>query len=114
MIPPAGCTGCNSFLDVMKFDRQEQPGSKLGFLSLADDTTISVDFGYSLAAYGPALETLFSTNFGSDPNVATYLVGSDPGHVVESQPALAPDYMPWLAELVNGSATWASGGIDGG
>jgi len=114
MIPPAGCTACNSLLDIMKFDRQEQPGSKVGFLSLSEDTTISVDFGYSLAAYGPALETLFGASFGSDPNVATYLVGSDPGHVVESQPALAPDYMPWLTALVIGSATWASGGIDGG
>jgi hypothetical protein len=110
---PSGCSACTGFLDVMKYDRQAQPASKLAFLSLAEDTTISADFGYALSDYGPAIETLFSSNFGSDPNVATYIVGGDPGHVVESQPALAPDYLPWLTELVNDGG-WASGGLDAG
>ncbi len=114
VVPPAGCNACNSFLNIMKFDRQSQPQSRLGFLSLAEDTVISADFGYGLSAYGPEIESLFSANFGADPNVATYIVGGDPGHVVESQAALAAGYLPWMTALVSGSSAWTSEGVDGG
>jgi hypothetical protein len=109
---PAACSGCTSFLDIMEYDRQAQPASRLGFLSLTEDTTISADFGYTLSEYGPALEDLFSNNFGSDANVATFFVDGDPGHVVESQVALAPDYLPWMTEFVGGGSAWANVEID--
>jgi hypothetical protein len=111
---PAACSGCTSFLDVMEYDRQSQPASRLGFLSLTEDTTISADFGYTLSEYGPALEDLFSTDFGSDANVATFFVDGDPGHVVESQAALAPDYLPWMTEFVGDSPAWTNVDIDAG
>lgn len=111
---PASCAGCNSFLDVMKADRTAQPASRLAFLSLAEDTTISADFGYSLSAYGPAIEALFAQNFGGDANVATYIVADDPGHVVESQAALAPEYLPWMAQFTSDDPSWGNGGFDAG
>ena len=111
---PASCAGCNSFLDVMEADRAAQPTSRLAFLSLAEDTTISADFGYSLSAYGPAIDNLFTQNFGSDPNVATYIVAGDPGHVVESQAALAPEYLPWMAQFAEDDPGWGNASFDAG
>ena len=111
---PAACSGCTSFLDIMEYDRQAQPASRLGFLSLTEDTTISADFGYTLSEYGPAVESLFSTNFGSDANVATFFVDGDPGHVVESQATLAADYLPWMSEFADDSPAWTNVAIDAG
>jgi hypothetical protein len=109
---PAACSGCTSFLDIMEYDRQSQPASRLGFLSLTEDTTISADFGYTLSEYGPAVEGLFSTDFGSDANVATFFVDGDPGHVVESQAALAPEYLPWMSDFADDSPAWTNVAID--
>jgi Pectinacetylesterase len=107
-VPPASCSPCASFLDVMKSARAEQPQSRLGFLSFSWDTTIGPDFGYTATTYPPMIESLFPTSFGSDPNVQTYIVTSQSGHVVESVGALAPDYFPWMTAMLGDSPTWAS------
>jgi hypothetical protein len=90
------------------FARAEQRQSRLGFLSYSWDTTIGPDFGYDAGTYPPMIESLFPTNFGSDPNVQTYIVTSGSGHVVESDGTLAKDYFPWMREMLDGDAGWTS------
>ena len=107
-VTPAGCSPCTSFLDVMKSARAEQPQSRLGFLSFSVDTTIGPDFGYTAAEYPMLIESLFPTSFGSDPNVQTYIVTSQSGHVVESAVSLAPHYFPWMTAMLNDTPSWTS------
>jgi hypothetical protein len=107
-VPPAGCSPCTSFLDVMKFARAAQPQSRLGFLSFSWDTVIGPDFGYDATTYPPMIESFFPTNFGSDPNVQTYIVTSQSGHVVESVGMLAPSYFSWMTDMLDDSASWTS------
>ena len=107
-VSPAGCSPCTSLLDVMKSARAEQPKSRLGFLSFSVDTTIGPDFGYTAAEYPTLIESLFPTSFGSDPNVQTYIVKSQPGHVVEGVPILEPHYFPWMTAMLNDSPSWTS------
>jgi hypothetical protein len=103
--PPAACTGCNSYRDVLDYDRQLQPNSQYAFLTFSQDTVISGDFGYTLAEY-PAVMTTYSQSFASDPNAATYIVTNVQSHVVESDLSLSPDYMPWLSAMVSGGSAW--------
>ena len=105
---PTGCSPCTSFLDVMKAARVEQPQSRFGFLSFSWDTTIGPDFGYTSSTYLNEIDALFM-NFASDPNVHTYIVTSQSGHVVESVGALASDYLPWMTTMVTDGGTWMNG-----
>jgi hypothetical protein len=107
--PPTGCAGCNSLRDVYDFDRQEQPNSRYAFLSFAEDTTIAPDFGYTLAEYPMVLDT-FKTSIASDTNAATYIVTNEQSHVVESDLTLAPQYLPWITQMVTDDPAWTGGG----
>ncbi len=104
---PAGCAPCQSFAEVLAFNRKSQPQSKFGFLSFAEDTVISKDFGYTLAEY-PALMDAFSASLASDPNAATFIVTNEQSHVVESDLSLAPAYLPWMMRMVNDDPGWSS------
>jgi hypothetical protein len=100
-VSPTGCSPCTSLLGVMKSARAEQPKSRLGFLSFSVDTIIGPDFGYTAAEYPTLIESLFPANFGSDPNVQTYIVTSQSGHVVEGLPTLEAHYFPWMTAMLN-------------
>jgi sigma54-dependent transcription regulator len=71
-------------------------------------TTIGPDFGYTSSTYLNEIDALFM-NFASDPNVHTYIVTSQSGHVVESVGALASDYLPWMTTMVTDGGTWMNG-----
>ena len=45
---------------------------------------------------------------------ATFLVSNYPSHVVESDPALAQVYMPWMTNMINRDGGWADETHDGG
>jgi hypothetical protein len=107
-VSPTGCSPCTSLLGVMKSARAEQPKSRLGFLSFSVDTIIGPDFGYTAAEYPTLIESLFPANFGSDPNVQTYIVTSQSGHVVEGLPTLEAHYFPWMTAMLNDSPSWTS------
>jgi len=109
LVPPAGCTGCNSLESIFAFDRKSQPASSFGFLSFTQDTTISRFFGYTVAEF-PAVIDSFSSSLAGDPHAATYLVTNESSHVVESDPTLAPQYFPWLTQMVNDDSAWKNGG----
>ncbi len=106
-VPPAGCSPCTHFSDVLAADRARQPNSKYGFMSFAEDTVISKDFGYTLAEY-PAVMTSYAQSLANDPNAATLIVTNEQLHVVEADPTLAVQYLPWLTAMVTDSATWTS------
>ena len=106
VIPPAGCVGCDSFRAVFDFDRQSQPSSQYAFLSFAEDSVISVDFGYTPTTFPPVLDS-FSTSLAGDPNAATYIVTNKQSHVVESDPTLIPDFMPWIQQMVANDGGWS-------
>lgn len=104
-VPPAGCSPCTTFTDVLAWDRALQPASKFGFLTYAQDTVISKDFGYTLAEY-PGLMSQFSTSLASDANAAIYIFSNAQSHVVQSDLSLAPEYLPWMALLVADDPSW--------
>jgi hypothetical protein len=114
---PTGCMDCTSLSDVLEYDLRIQQGfsppGELGFLSFDEDTVISRDFGYSLAEY-PAILQSFSMGLPASPAAATFLVSNYPSHVVESDPALAVQYLPWMSQMVNRDAAWADATYDGG
>jgi hypothetical protein len=107
---PAGCNGCDSLAKVLAYDLQTQttftPPGRYGFLSFTQDTVISVDFGYTLAEY-PGLMRAFSAGLPASPAAATYLVSGEQSHVVQSDPKLLGDYLPWVTQMVNGDAGWS-------
>jgi hypothetical protein len=105
VIPPTGCNACDSLRSIYDYDRQTQPSSRYAFLTFAQDTVISARFNYTLAEY-PAVMSGFSSSIASDPNAATYIFSNEQSHVVESDAALVPEYMPWLVEMVSDSASW--------
>jgi hypothetical protein len=92
---------------VLAADRAAQPASRYAFLSFAQDTVIAPDFGYTLDEY-PAVLDGFTATFASDPEAASFVVTNEQAHVVESDPTLAPQYLPWLAAMVSDSPSWAS------
>jgi hypothetical protein len=108
--PPAGCASCSSFADVLRYDLQVQGGwatpGRFAFLSFTEDTVISADFGYSLSAY-PGVMMSFSSSLPAGPAAATFLVSNEQSHVVESDPRLAAQYLPWLTQLANRDPAWA-------
>jgi hypothetical protein len=104
-VAPTGCAGCNSLRDVYAFDRAEQPGSRYAFLSFAEDTVIAPRFDYTVAEY-PAIIDAFSSSIANDPNAATFIVTNEASHVVESDPTLAPQYLPWITQMVTDDAAW--------
>jgi hypothetical protein len=111
-VPPTGCASpCNSLPDVFAFDRSSQPNSQYGFLSFAQDTTISVDFGYTPATFPPVLDA-FQTSIASDPNAKTFIVSPHQAHVVETVGALETQYMPWITQMVNADPAWKDQAID--
>jgi hypothetical protein len=108
--PPASCASpCNSFSDVLTYDLGVQqtwsPPGRFGFLTLAEDTVISADFGYTLAQY-PGLMDAFSASLPAAPAAATFIVTNLEGHVVESEPGLATDYFPWMTQMATDAPTW--------
>jgi hypothetical protein len=108
--PPAGCTSCNSFSDVLRYDLQVQenwtvPG-RFAFLSFTEDTVISADFGYGLTEY-PSVMMSFSASLPASPAAATFLVSNEQSHVVESDPRLAAQYLPWLTQMLTRDPAWS-------
>jgi hypothetical protein len=104
---PTGCTDCTSFPGIYAYDRGTQPQSRFGLLSFAEDTTIAPDFGYTLPEFASVIQD-FTTSITDDHNAATFVVTNDQAHVVESDPTLAPQFLPWITQMVNGDAAWAS------
>ncbi len=107
-VAPAGCSGCSSLPAVYSFDRAAQPSSRYAFLSFAQDDVIAPRFGYTVAEY-PAVVDAFSSSIANDPNAATYIVTNETDHVVESQSALLPQYLPWITQMVNDDPAWKDG-----
>ena len=87
------------------------PPGRFGFLSFADDTTISADLGYTVAQY-PAVIQAFSASLPAAPAAASYIVDGIRSHVVEGQYNLAPGYLPWMSEMVSDSSTWSDVVVD--
>lgn len=106
-VAPAGCSPCTKLSDVLAADRAAQPASHYAFLSFAQDTVISADFGYTLDEY-PAVIDAFTATFASDAKAASFIVTNEQSHVVESDPTLAAQYLPWLQAMVAGSASWTN------
>ena len=105
--PPAGCASpCDSHAKVLASDRAAQPNSKYAFLSYAEDPTISADMGYTLDEY-PAVIDDYVSSLSSDPNAAAFVVTNKQSHVVDNEPQLAPEYLPWLTLMVNDDSSWA-------
>lgn len=102
---PAGCSDCTSLPRIFAYDRQKQPGSRFGLLSFAQDPTISHDFGYTLDEY-PGVLDAFAASIASDPNAATFVVTNSVTHVVQSKPTLAPQYLPWVKQMITDSSDW--------
>ena len=105
--PPPSCSACTKLSDVLAADRAAQPASRYAFLSFAQDTVIAPDFGYTLDEY-PAVIDAFTATFASDPGAASFIVTNEQSHVVESDPTLAPQFLPWLGAMVSDSPSWAS------
>ncbi|HEY2517011.1 MAG TPA: pectin acetylesterase-family hydrolase [Polyangiaceae bacterium] len=102
---PAACAGCNSLPQVLSFDRAQQPKSRYGFLSFAEDDVIAPRFGYAVAEY-PAVISGYSSSLASDANAATFVVTNETSHVVESDGTLASQFLPWLKLMLSDDATW--------
>ena len=108
VVPPSGCSSCAGFRDVLDFDRTEQPSSAYAFLSFAEDPTIAPDFGYDPVTEYPTVMSDYSASFSSDSHAHTFIVTNKEQHVVETDPTLAPQYLPWLTRVVNDDPTWAN------
>ncbi len=112
LVPPAGCAGCTSLREILNYDLQTQqnsgwnPSGQYGFLSYLEDTTIGPDFGYLLPDYATAMTT-YSGSLPAAPQAATLLVSNKQSHVVESDPTLIPQYLPWMSAMVSRDAGWA-------
>ena len=52
----------------------------------------------------------FKTSIASDTNAATYIVTNEQSHVVESDLTLAPQYLPWITQMVTDDPAWTGGG----
>lgn len=104
---PAGCSPCSKHADVLAFDRASQPNSRFAFLSFDQDVTIAPDYGYTLAEY-PAVLSAFTSSFAGDVQAKSFVVTNKAAHVVESDPVLIPDYLPWLGQMVSDDPAWAS------
>jgi hypothetical protein len=112
--PPTGCAApCDSYQDILAYDRQSQPNSRFGFLLYAYDTTISSRYGYTNPADYTAAINAFSTSISSDSKMATFIdnqTGCDaqhPCHVLMNDDTAATGYLPWLTKMVNDDPTWA-------
>jgi hypothetical protein len=109
--PPADCGDCTGFPAIYAHARASQPASSYALLGYAEDTTISADFGYTLAEYRTAIGD-FKASIASDPHAFTFIVdntvvGMEKAHVVQSDPALAPQYLPWLTQMVTDDPAWS-------
>jgi Pectinacetylesterase len=113
-----GCETCDSFRQVLDYDltvqQQFTPPGQFGFLSFLEDTTISTDFGYDASSQYPALMETFSASLPDSGLAATFFVSNYPSHVVETDPALAPYYFPWMSNMVGRDGGWADETHDGG
>jgi hypothetical protein len=49
----------------------------------------------------------FSSSLPASPRAATFLVTDEMAHVVQSDPLLAADYLPWVTQMVNDDLSWA-------
>ena len=99
------CGGCTTLQSIFLTDRAAQPNSEYGFLSFASDSTISVDFGYTVAEF-PAVISTFTTSLANDPHAHSFVVTNKASHVVESDGTLIAQYMPWITQLVTDDAAW--------
>jgi hypothetical protein len=108
VVIPSGCSGCNSLRSIFDFDRATQPSSNYGFMSFASDTTISKDFGYTVAEFPAVLQT-FSDSLSADTHAFTFIVTNEASHVVESDTTLQAQYFPWITQMVNDDAAWKDG-----
>jgi len=108
-VPPAQCSSCAVPSDVLNYDLRVQshwsPQGKFGFMTFAEDTVISARFGYPLAQY-PAAMAAFVATLPASPRAAAFIVTNAQEHVVQSDPVLAPAYLPWITQMVNGDPTW--------
>jgi hypothetical protein len=50
----------------------------------------------------------FTKSIVGDANAATFVVTNEQSHVVESDSSLAPEFLPWLTQMVNGDSGWKS------
>lgn len=106
--PPVACPSCKSHADVLAANRKSQPGSKFALMSFADDPVISKDFGYTVAEYPAVLQKFEAEHLAGDANAATFIVTNKQQHVVQTDLASAPAYLPWLTLMVNDDPAWAS------
>ena len=106
-VKPTGCSPCETYADVLTAARKSQPMSKYGFISYAEDTVISKDTGYTVAEF-PAVIDAFVNTLESDPNAATFIVTNKQSHVVQSNLALAAQYLPWFTQLATDDPAWTS------
>ena len=83
-------------------------------MSFIEDSTIGPDFGYNDVTEYPQVLQTFTSSLPVNDNVATYLVGNYPSHVVESDPSLVPDYFPWMTDMIARNASWVDETHDGG
>ncbi len=108
VVPPVACPTCKSHADVLAANRKSQPASKFAFMSFAEDPVISKDFGYTVAEYPAVLDKFAAEQVTGDANAATFIVMNKQQHVVQSDLASAPAYLPWLTIMVNDDPAWAS------
>ena len=105
---PANCvTPCNSFAKVLDAARARQPGSRYGLMSFQADPTISADYGYTYPEYATVLDDLVS-GWPADGGMRAFIVTNEERHVVMSELALAPQYLPWVTQMVNDDPAWAN------
>ncbi len=103
---PGNCAApCNSFEKVLDAARQRQPGSRYGFMSFQSDPTISTDYGYSLAEYATLLDDTVNA-WPADGGMRAFIVTNEERHVVMSELLLAPQYLPWITQMVNDDPAW--------
>jgi hypothetical protein len=97
--PPPACPSCETFEDIFHFDRTSQPSSQFAFLSFASDPVISSDFGYTLDEYAQYIADLQASLVA--PHEAAFVVTNETRHVVETDPAWADRYLPWMTAMTN-------------
>jgi hypothetical protein len=100
-------TPCNSFAKVLDAARARQPGSRYGLMSFQADPTISADYGYTYPEYATVLDDLVN-GWPADGGMRAFIVTNEERHVVMSELALAPQYLPWVTQMVNDDPAWAN------
>jgi hypothetical protein len=108
---PGGCSDCASkFANILAYDLQAQtayaPPGRYAYLGFEQDPTLATRYEYTLPEYQTVI-TMFASGLPTTPTAASLLVNAT-SHVVESNSALEPEYMPWLAQMVADDAGWTN------